>query len=65
MFIHRQILAFAANGGAVLLVSEELDELLSLADRIVVLYRGAIVGEVLGEHRTISRIGRMMLGEAA
>jgi len=64
-FIHRQILAFAASGGAVLLVSEELEELLTLADRIVVLHRGAIVGEVAGAERSIGRIGRMMLGEAA
>jgi len=64
-FIHRQILAFAAAGGAVLLVSEEIEELLTLADRILVLYRGAVIGEVAGADRSVGRIGRMMLGEAA
>ena len=64
-YIHRQLLAFSEAGGAVLLVSEELEELLALADRIVVLYRGRIVGELAGAERSVSRIGRLMLGEAA
>ena len=64
-FIHRQILAYRDAGGAVLLVSEELEELLALADRILVLHRGAAVGTVAGGEADVLRIGRMMLGQAA
>ncbi|MEI6559088.1 MAG: ABC transporter ATP-binding protein [Rhodospirillaceae bacterium] len=44
-FIHRQLLALRAAGTAILLVSAELDELLGLADRILVMFEGRIVGE--------------------
>lgn len=68
-FIHAQILAYRAAGGAVLLVSEELEELLALADRVVVLHQGRIGGVVDGAagggQSAIGRIGRLMLGEAA
>ena len=47
-FIHARILAYRDAGGAVLLVSEELDELLALADRILVLHRGVLGGAVEG-----------------
>jgi simple sugar transport system ATP-binding protein len=63
--IHRQILAYRDAGGAVLLVSEELEELLALADRIVVLHHGAVTGAIAGDQANPVRIGRMMLGEAA
>jgi simple sugar transport system ATP-binding protein len=54
----------------VLLVSEELDELIALSDRIVVMAEGAIVGEIADETATPEAIGRLMLqqdthGEAA
>ena len=45
-FLHRRIVAERDNGAAVLLVSTELDEVLGLADRIGVMYRGQIIGEV-------------------
>jgi simple sugar transport system ATP-binding protein len=50
------------RGGAVLLISFELDEILALADRILVMYRGAIVGEF--ERATVDRsvVGRLMAG---
>jgi ABC-type uncharacterized transport system ATPase subunit len=68
-FIHARILAYRAAGGAVLLVSEELEELLALADRIVVLHHGRIGGVVDGAAgdgpSAVGRIGRLMLGEAA
>ncbi|MGD9738707.1 MAG: ABC transporter ATP-binding protein [Bauldia sp.] len=52
------------RGVAVLLISSELDEILAVADRVVVLYRGKVIGERLGgiEHRTA--IGAMMAGQA-
>ena len=65
VFIHQQILDFRSRGGAVLLVSEELDELLALADRIVVLYGGRIAADVHAEAATPDRIGHLMLGAAA
>ena len=53
-FIHRRLLAMRDAGGAVLLVSVELDEILSLADRILVMCGGRIVGEVPGRARPTS-----------
>jgi ABC-type uncharacterized transport system ATPase subunit len=49
----------------VLLVSEELDELLLLSDRIVAMHHGRATGEMRGEQADIDSIGRLMLGEAA
>jgi simple sugar transport system ATP-binding protein len=63
-FIHQQILAFRDRGGVVLLVSEDLDELIMLSDRIVVLYDGRIAGEV-GQGADADRVGRLMLGQVA
>ena len=45
-FVHRRIVAERDRGAAVVLISTELDEVLGLADRIGVMYRGKIVGEV-------------------
>jgi simple sugar transport system ATP-binding protein len=45
-FIHKQIIHERDRGGAVLLVSSELDEVLALADRVAVMYRGRILAEV-------------------
>ena len=45
-FIHRRIVDVRDQGCAVLLISSELDEVVSLADRIAVMYRGRIVGIV-------------------
>ncbi|HZZ62026.1 MAG TPA: ABC transporter ATP-binding protein [Roseiarcus sp.] len=62
-FIHRLIAAFRDRGGAVLLVSESLDEILALSDRIVCLYRGRLVGEIGRAEAGVERVGRMMLGQ--
>ena len=45
-----------------LFISTELNEVLAISDRIVVLYRGEIMGEVRPEEVTIEEIGEMMLG---
>lgn len=63
-FIHQCLLDFRDKGGAVLLISEELDELITLSDRIVVLYDGRQTGEVSRGSARIEEIGRMMLGGA-
>jgi simple sugar transport system ATP-binding protein len=47
-------------GGAVLLLSEDLDELLELADRIVVMFEGRLVHETLREDADVHTIGRYM-----
>ena len=64
-FIHAQIIALKEAGCAVLLVSVELDEILALADRIMVMNAGRVVGTVPREGATRQRLGLMMAGEAA
>jgi general nucleoside transport system ATP-binding protein len=64
-FIHQQIVAQRDKGLAVLLVSSELDEVLSLSDRIAVIYRGRIVAVVDGADADRDRIGLLMAGGAA
>ena len=61
-FIHRKIIQLRDAGAAVLLISAELDEVLSLGDRIIVIYEGKVVGEV--DPKTVSEeeIGLMMTG---
>ncbi len=50
------------NGAAILLISEELDEVLSLSDRIAVISEGKIMGIVDSENVDIDKIGMMMAG---
>ncbi len=50
------------EGAAILLISFELDEILSLADRIFVMYRGALFGSFTRENIDRAAIGRMMAG---
>jgi simple sugar transport system ATP-binding protein len=59
-FIHRSLIDMRDAGCAVLLVSVELDEILSLSDRILVMFDGRIVGEVAGAAATERAIGMMM-----
>ncbi|WP_319825743.1 ABC transporter ATP-binding protein [Thalassovita sp.] len=54
-FIHNQIVALRDQGAAILLVSVELDEILSLSDRVVVMFDGQIMGE--GPAATASQVG--------
>jgi len=61
-YIHRRLLAERERGTAILLVSEDLDEIMALSDRIVVMYEGRIVGDVPREQATLSQIGAMMAG---
>jgi len=63
-FIHKQIVTQRDAGLGVLLVSSELDEVLSLADRVAVMYRGQIVGVLEGKDAERERIGLMMAGAA-
>lgn len=59
-YIHQQIITSRDAGKAVLLVSVELDEILSLADRIIVVFDGNIVGEVQADQADEKTLGLMM-----
>ncbi|MCG6206587.1 ABC transporter ATP-binding protein [Rhodopseudomonas sp. HC1] len=62
--VYTHIREACGRGIAVLLVSSELDELLSVADRIVVLYRGRIMGSCAADPARKAEIGAMMAGQA-
>lgn len=61
-YIHKRIVEMQKNGVAVLLVSAELDEIMSLADRIIVMYQGEIVATVDADKITKSELGLLMAG---
>ncbi len=61
-YIHKRIVEMQKNGVAVLLVSAELDEIKSLADRIIVMYQGKIVATVDADKITKSELGLLMAG---
>jgi simple sugar transport system ATP-binding protein len=61
-FIHRKLVALRDAGCAVLLVSAELEEVTALADRLMIIYDGRIVGEVDPVRATKEEIGLMMTG---
>ena len=60
--IHKQIVAQRDAGKAVLLVSLELDEVMNLSDRILVMYEGEIVGELDPKETTVEELGLYMAG---
>ena len=60
--IHRQIVAQRDAGKAILLVSLELDEVMNLSDRILVMYEGEIVGELDPKQTTVEELGLYMAG---
>ena len=60
--IHRQLVAQRDSGKAVLLVSLELDEVMNLSDRILVMYEGEIVGQLDPKETTVEELGLYMAG---
>ena len=62
-YIHSQLLQQRAEGLATLLISEDLDEIRALSDRIVVMFGGEIMGTVDNDKTTIEELGLMMAGE--
>jgi general nucleoside transport system ATP-binding protein len=60
--VHQTLIAERDQGTAVLLISEDLDELLSLSDRLAVIYEGQIIGETPPEEERVEEIGLMMAG---
>lgn len=60
-FIHTQLLKFRNEGNSVLLISSELSEIMSLSDRIAVMYKGEIIG-VVSPDEPVEKIGLLMAG---
>jgi simple sugar transport system ATP-binding protein len=61
-FIHKQIVTLRDQGKAILLVSVELDEILSLSDRIAVMFDGRIMGERPAAQTNAGELGLLMAG---
>jgi len=61
-FIHQRLLQLRDEGKALLLVSVELDEILALSDRIIVMNGGAISGELPAAEATATSLGLLMGG---
>lgn len=61
-FIHQQLIKMRDAGKAILVVSVEIDEVLSITDRIAVMFDGAIVGELDAKDATETKLGLMMAG---
>ncbi len=61
-FIHRRIVEARDSGAAVLLISAELDEIMSLSDRIAVMYKGRILDTLDAESATREQLGLLMAG---
>ncbi len=62
-YIHNQLLQQRAEGLATLLISEDLDEIRALSDRIIVMFGGEIMGIVDNDQTTVEELGLMMAGE--
>lgn len=61
-FVHEKFLSLRAKGCGILVVSEDMEELMTLSDRIAVIYEGRIVGALTREQATIGQLGLMMSG---
>jgi simple sugar transport system ATP-binding protein len=61
-YIHKQIIKERDEGRAILLVSLELDEVMNLSDRILVIYEGELVAELNPKEVTIQELGLYMAG---
>ncbi len=61
-FIHHQLLRYRDEGNAILLVSAELSEIMDISDRILVMFKGQIAGEMIAEEATEEQLGLLMAG---
>ncbi|MCR4268776.1 ABC transporter ATP-binding protein [Nitratireductor sp. ZSWI3] len=64
-FIHGELMRMRDAGHAILLISTELDEVIALSDRILVMYAGEISGEVAGGEASRDRVGALMTARAS
>jgi len=62
-FVHQELLRLRSEGVGILLVSADLEEIMALSDRILVLFEGQIVGELKPEEATQERLGLLMAGQ--
>jgi simple sugar transport system ATP-binding protein len=60
--VHKALLKERNRGAAVLFISTELPEVMSLSDRIIVMYKGEIMGELEAEFADVNLVGELMLG---
>jgi simple sugar transport system ATP-binding protein len=63
-YVHRKLVEARERGAGVLLISEDLDELLSLSDRIAVMFRGSLTTAVPAEKVGMKELGLMMAGQS-
>ena len=63
--VRNLLLAQRDSGVGVLMISEDLDEVMALSDRILVMFDGRVVGEVSGDDAAVEQIGMMMGGTVA
>ena len=61
-YIHEQLLTQRSQGKAILLISEDLDEVMALSDRLMVMYEGSVMGRVGRTDATIEQVGLLMSG---
>lgn len=64
-YVHQRLIDQRAEGTAIMLISEDLDEILALSDRILVIYEGEIMGEVITQQATPESLGLLMAGVRA
>ena len=64
-FVHQRIVEERDKGSGVLLISTELEEILGLADRILVMYRGKVIGELEAASATAEQVGLLMAGSTS
>ena len=64
-FVHARLRELRAEGAGVLLISEDLDELRLMSDRILVIYAGEVLGAFDGPEYDVYRIGALMAGQKA
>ena len=64
-YIHQQLLAQRAAGTAILLISEDLDEIMALSDRIALIYEGSIMAIRSRGEATLAELGLLMAGVQA
>ena len=64
-FVQAALRRFRDQGGSVMFIGEDLDALLEVSDRVVVLFRGKIMGEFRNEGLSVEDLGLLMAGEGA
>ncbi|MCK9170176.1 MAG: ABC transporter ATP-binding protein [Treponema sp.] len=60
--IHKRLLEYKAGGNSIILISSELTEIMSLSDRVIVMYKGQISGEVEPQQTSMTEVGLLMAG---